>query len=136
MQKTKTVKTKSRGKSNTGHKSKISKGMIIEIILLALSLLNTAFTPLPWRLIYPFIIGIYTIFIKYRSDRRLMRVALVESTFMALEIAANLLPLYWRLGAFFLLGVRSIVIRYKHKHSDGNNCYCDKPDKPAKRKSK
>lgn len=114
-------------KTEKTKKFRISRGMIIEILLLAATLLNTSLVELPWRLILPFVIGVWTIWVKYREDKRLFNAALIESLFMALNIAANLLPLWWRLAAFFLLGVRSIVTRYKHKHRDGKNCYCDEP---------
>lgn len=126
------------GKAGTERKFKINRGMIIEIIILAATLLNTSLVELPWRLILPFALGIWTIWVKYRDNKKLFSAAVIESIFMALNVAANLLPLWWRLAAFFLLGVRSIVTRYRHKHGDGKNCYCDAPDeKPAsKRKPK
>lgn len=123
-----TNKTKSSSKSK--QQSKIPWGVIIEIVLLGLELANTLL-PLPWRLIFPLVLGFWTIWVKYQNDTTLRRAVMIESIFMSLNVAANLLPLYWRLGAFFLLGVRSIIIRYKHKHA-GKNCYCDNPPKGKK----
>lgn len=127
-----------KAKSGSTKKFKINREMIIEILLLAVTLLNTSLVELPWRLILPFVIGVWTIWVKYKDDKKLLNAAIIESVFMSLNIAANLLPLWWRLAAFFLLGVRSIVTRYKHKHRDGKNCYCDEPyENPAsKRKQK
>lgn len=130
--KSKTTKTSSTSKAKTsGKKSRIPWGLIIEIILLGLELANTLL-PLPWRLIFPLVIGFWTIWIKYRDNTSLRYAALVEGFYMSINVAANLLPLYWRLGAFFILGVRSIIVRYKHKHGDGKNCYCDNPSKRKK----
>lgn len=105
---------------------RISRGAIIEIVLLAAELANTLL-PLPWRLILPFAFGIRLIVIKYRDNPKLMRIALVESIFMTASIMANFLPLPWRLIVPFITGTRSILIRYKHSHGGGKSCYCDSP---------
>lgn len=132
MSETKTAKKTETKQTSEAAERKIPWGMIIEIVLLGITLANTL-VPLPWRLILPFALGIWTIWVKYRNDTTLRNAALIEGIFMSLNVAANLLPLYWRLAAFFLLGVRSIYIRYKHKHKGSTkDCYCDNPPKNKK----
>lgn len=127
-------KTNKPKKKKSPKRWRVGLSIAQEIILLAATLLNSYFAPLPWRLILPLVVGFWTIWVKYRHDTTLRRAMLVESVFMALNVAANLLPLYWRLGAFFLLGVRSIFIRHLHRHADGKACLCDNP--PAEKEQK
>ena len=115
-------------------KLRVGISIAIEILILAATLINTSFAELPYRLILPFVLGLWTIFIKYRNTPALLRVAIVESIFMGLELAANLLPLYWRLGAFFLLGVRSIFIRHFHRAADDKACHCGAQNKSTRKK--
>lgn len=125
--------TKSKSKSAEQKKFRIPRGAIIEIVLLALELVNTLL-PLPWRLIYPFGRGVSLIILKHRDNPKLMRIALIEIIFMTASILASFLPLPWRLIVPFITGSRSILIRYRHTHGGGKSCYCDSPD-TAKKKS-
>lgn len=108
--------------------------VILEILVLAATLINTSFAALPYRLILPFALDLWTIVVKYRNNPAMLRIAIVESVFMGLELAANLLPLYWRLGAFFLLGVRSIFIRHFHRAADDKACHCGAQNKSTRKK--